>query len=117
MSNLKKKISFIKASQFTSSTVKALCKKKGLNVRFPIEYVPKDVLSGLNRKFKKLFNLVIIKRHIKKRIQHLQNIKTYRGLRHRKGLPVRGQRTHTNARTQKSLKIKITSTRENKYII
>ena len=32
---------------------------------------------------------------------HLMEIGCYRGLRHRKGLPVRGQRTHTNARTRK----------------
>src|SRR6266571_84576 len=34
-------------------------------------------------------------------IKRLMDIGTYRGLRHRKGLPVRGQRTHTNARTKK----------------
>ena len=34
-------------------------------------------------------------------IKRLMDIGTYRGLRHRRGLPVRGQRTHTNARTRK----------------
>lgn len=34
-------------------------------------------------------------------IKRLMDLKCYRGLRHRKGLPVRGQRTHTNARTRK----------------
>ncbi|MEA1928113.1 MAG: 30S ribosomal protein S13 [Candidatus Auribacterota bacterium] len=34
-------------------------------------------------------------------IKRLMNIGSYRGLRHRRGLPVRGQRTHTNARTRK----------------
>ena len=34
-------------------------------------------------------------------IKRLMDIQCYRGLRHRKGLPVRGQRTHTNARTRK----------------
>jgi len=34
-------------------------------------------------------------------IKRLMDIGTYRGTRHRKGLPVRGQRTHTNARTKK----------------
>ena len=34
-------------------------------------------------------------------IKRLMDIGTYRGSRHRKGLPVRGQRTHTNARTKK----------------
>jgi small subunit ribosomal protein S13 len=34
-------------------------------------------------------------------IKRLMDLGCYRGLRHRKGLPVRGQRTHTNARTRK----------------
>jgi len=34
-------------------------------------------------------------------IKRLMDIGCYRGIRHRKGLPVRGQRTHTNARTRK----------------
>jgi small subunit ribosomal protein S13 len=34
-------------------------------------------------------------------IKRLMDIGSYRGVRHRKGLPVRGQRTHTNARTRK----------------
>lgn len=34
-------------------------------------------------------------------IKRLMDLRTYRGLRHRTGLPVRGQRTHTNARTRK----------------
>jgi len=34
-------------------------------------------------------------------VKRLMDIGTYRGLRHRRGLPVRGQRTHTNARTRK----------------
>ena len=35
------------------------------------------------------------------RIKRLQDIQSYRGLRHRRGMPVRGQRTRTNARTRK----------------
>ena len=37
-------------------------------------------------------------------IKRLMDLASYRGLRHRKGLPVRGQRTHTNARTRKGPK-------------
>lgn len=37
-------------------------------------------------------------------IKRLMEIRTYRGLRHRKGLPVRGQRTRSNARTRKGPK-------------
>ncbi|MBI4227823.1 MAG: 30S ribosomal protein S13 [Candidatus Omnitrophica bacterium] len=42
-----------------------------------------------------------LKREIAQHIKRLVDIGCYRGLRHRKGLPVRGQRTHTNARTRK----------------
>jgi len=42
-----------------------------------------------------------LRREISMNIKRLMDLKTYRGLRHRSGLPVRGQRTHTNARTRK----------------
>ena len=42
-----------------------------------------------------------LRRTIAMNIKRLMDLGTYRGLRHRKGLPVRGQRTHTNARTRK----------------
>lgn len=42
-----------------------------------------------------------LRREISMSIKRLMDIGAYRGLRHRKGLPVRGQRTHTNSRTRK----------------
>ncbi len=42
-----------------------------------------------------------LRREIALNIKRLMDMGAYRGLRHRKGLPVRGQRTHTNARTRK----------------
>jgi len=42
-----------------------------------------------------------LRREVESNIQRLMDIGCYRGLRHRKGLPVRGQRTRTNARTRK----------------
>ncbi len=42
-----------------------------------------------------------LRRQVSQNIARLQDISCYRGLRHRKGLPVRGQRTKTNARTRK----------------
>ncbi len=42
-----------------------------------------------------------LRRQIAMDIKRLMDLGCYRGLRHRKGLPVRGQRTHTNARTRK----------------
>ncbi len=48
---------------------------------------------------------VVVEGDLRKQVQldikRLIEIQSYRGLRHRKGLPVRGQRTHTNARTRK----------------
>ena len=45
-----------------------------------------------------------IRRQVASNIKRLMDLGTYRGLRHRKGLPVRGQRTNTNARTRKGKK-------------
>lgn len=42
-----------------------------------------------------------LRRSVSQNIKRLMEIGCYRGLRHRRGLPVRGQRTHTNARTRK----------------
>ena len=42
-----------------------------------------------------------LRREVSINIKRLTDLGTYRGMRHRKGLPVRGQRTHTNARTSK----------------
>jgi small subunit ribosomal protein S13 len=42
-----------------------------------------------------------LRREIQMNIKRLMDLGCYRGLRHRRGLPVRGQRTHTNARTRK----------------
>ncbi len=45
-----------------------------------------------------------LRREITMNVKRLMDLGCYRGLRHRKGLPVRGQRTHTNARTRKGPK-------------
>ncbi len=42
-----------------------------------------------------------LRRDVSMNIKRLMDLGSYRGLRHRRGLPVRGQRTHTNARTRK----------------
>ena len=44
---------------------------------------------------------LMLRRETAINIKRLMDMASYRGLRHRKGLPVRGQRTHTNARTRK----------------
>ena len=46
-----------------------------------------------------------VRREVAMNIKRLQDLKTYRGIRHRNRLPVRGQRTQTNARTRKSKRV------------
>lgn len=48
-----------------------------------------------------------LRREVSMNIKRLMDLGCYRGLRHRKGLPVRGQRTHTNARTRKGKRVAI----------
>jgi small subunit ribosomal protein S13 len=48
-----------------------------------------------------------LRREVSMNIKRLMDLASYRGLRHRKGLPVRGQRTHTNARTRKGKAVPI----------
>jgi len=48
-----------------------------------------------------------LRREISQNIRRLQDVASYRGLRHRKGLPVRGQRTRTNSRTRKGRKASV----------
>jgi len=53
-----------------------------------------------------------LRREVQTNIKRLMDIGCYRGLRHRKGLPVHGQRTHTNARTRKGPRKGILSRRK-----
>lgn len=56
------------------------------------------IREEIDRKYKVEGDL---RREVATNIKRLQDIQSYRGLRHRKGMPVRGQRTRTNARTRK----------------
>ena len=55
-----------------------------------------------------------LRKEIQMNIKSLVDIACYRGLRHRKGLPVRGQRTHTNARTRKGRRPPIAAKKKTK---
>ena len=69
----------------------------------------KDLTEDQTRKIRELIegNYKVegdLRREVTMNIKRLMDLGCYRGLRHRKGLPVRGQRTHTNARTRKGPK-------------
>ena len=54
-----------------------------------------------------------LRREVAMNIKRLMDLGCYRGLRHRRGLPVRGQRTHTNARTRKGPAKRLPARRNN----
>ncbi len=57
-----------------------------------------------------------LRRDISSNIKRLMDISSYRGFRHKRGLPVRGQRTHTNARTRKGPKKTVGIMRKGKTV-
>jgi small subunit ribosomal protein S13 len=61
-----------------------------------------DDVSRLRREIEQSFKVEgALRTEVSMNVKRLMDIGCYRGLRHRRGLPVRGQRTHTNARTRK----------------
>lgn len=81
-----------------------ICKKLGLSKNVTADQLSKNHLHSLNFILNNEYKLKV-SNELKKieffRLQKLISIKSYRGLRRVKGLPVRGQRTHTNAKTAK----------------
>ena len=81
-----------------------ICKSIGIN--------PKVSISQLTKKQKDMLSYIIESQHIidsdlkkgnRENLETLVEIQSFKGIRHSKGLPVRGQRTSTNSKTQKRL--------------
>jgi small subunit ribosomal protein S13 len=66
-----------------------------------VKDLTEDQLDGLRGEVGKFTVEGDLRREISMNIKHLMDMGCYRGIRHRRGLPVRGQRTRTNARTRK----------------
>lgn len=66
-----------------------------------IKDLTEDEVNSLQKAIEKIMVEGDLRRNIGENIKRLEDIGSYRGLRHRKGLPVRGQRTRSNARTKK----------------
>jgi len=60
-----------------------------------------------DRRVNQLSDDEVLRREVAMNIKRLMDLGCYRGLRHRRGLPVHGQRTHTNARTRKGKAVAI----------
>ena len=86
-------------------TARDLCHKAGIEPTIKARDLREDELGRLAALLDK--DYVVegqLRRQINQNIARLRDIGCYRGLRHRRGLPVRGQRTRTNARTRKGPK-------------
>lgn len=84
------------------TTSKKILAETGINPDTRVNDLTEDELSKLRDYIQA--NLTTegdLHREVSQNIKRLMEIGCYRGLRHRRGLPVRGQRTHTNARTRK----------------
>lgn len=84
------------------STAKVIIKETGVNPDIRVKDLSEDDLAKIREYIDK--HLVVegdLRRNVLLDIKRLVEIQCYRGVRHRKGLPVRGQRTKTNARTRK----------------
>jgi len=87
-----------------SNTFSNLYKKVGVNLRSNPKKIKLKQLNQIKKNIKKIeFGKKLIN-NVKKIINFHSNIKTYKGVRHRLKYPIRGQRTHTNAKTRKKIK-------------
>ncbi len=85
------------------STSQKILKEAGINPDTRVKDLTEDQEQAIRKAIEKL-DLTLegdLRREIALNIKRLTEIGCYRGLRHRRGLPVRGQRTKTNARTRK----------------
>ena len=87
------------------TTARAICEKAGVNVVTRTKDLTDDEVRRIRETIEQQVEVEgDLRREVSMNIRRLMDLGCYRGLRHRKGLPVRGQRTHTNARTRKGPK-------------
>jgi len=83
------------------SRSKTICVHAGIDPATPIKSLSEGEVEKLRAEIAKFAVEGDLRREVGISIKRLIDLGTYRGLRHRRGLPVRGQRTRTNARTRK----------------
>ena len=86
------------------SRSKRLCVSAGVNPTTKIKSLTESEIEKLRQEVAKYTVEGDLRREVGMSIKRLIDLGTYRGMRHRRGLPVRGQRTRTNARTRKGPK-------------
>lgn len=87
------------------SSSKDILKKANVNPDTRVKNLTEDEIVRLRNIIEHEYKVEgDLRREISANIKRLIDIGSYRGIRHRKGLPVRGQRTHTNARTRRGVR-------------
>lgn len=81
---------------------KEICAKVEIPFERRVSDLTENELAGIREAIDNDYNVEgDLRREVAMNIKRLMDLGCYRGIRHRRGLPVRGQRTHTNARTRK----------------
>ena len=84
------------------STAKLICEKASVPTDRRVNELGDDEMLRIREIIDKEYEVEgDLRREVAMNIKRLMDLGCYRGLRHRRGMPVRGQRTHTNARTRK----------------
>jgi small subunit ribosomal protein S13 len=87
------------------ATAQKLCKELDFDPGMKARDLTEEQITTLANHLEKKYSVEgTLRRQVSAAISRLRDIGSYRGLRHRRGLPVRGQRTRTNARTRKGPK-------------
>ena len=86
------------------TTAKNILAKLGISEDIRVKNLSEEQLTAIRGEINKIKVEGDLRREISMNIKRLQEIGCYRGIRHRKGLPVRGQGTKNNARTRKGPK-------------
>ncbi len=84
-----------------NTTAKKICKAAKVDENIRVKNLTEEQLSAIRQEIAKYKVEGDLRREVALNIKRLTEIGCYRGMRHRKGLPVNGQRTRTNARTRK----------------
>lgn len=90
------------------STAQAVCEESGVSPDTKVRELTDDEVAKVRRFIES--NLQVegdLRREVQQNIKRKIEIGSYQGIRHRRGLPVRGQRTHTNARSRKGRRVAI----------
>jgi small subunit ribosomal protein S13 len=90
------------------TTSQAICEETGIDPDTRVRSLTDDEVAKIRRHIES--NLKVegdLRRDVQQNIRRKIEIGSYQGIRHRRGLPVRGQRTHTNARSRKGRRVAI----------